>query len=379
MPRVFGVLAIFGGWLCILVSAAFGLIATQFLDLDHVEGALPPSGVYGVPSVVVLWVTVAAAVVTAVPAGAAMFASDPSRRLYLAAAVMAAVGVALLPDDLGRAYAAALIPGAALFAAGGWWTHQAGAIGDEAGPPVRTDTAAPAPAAGLAPELAAALAPEPAGPAAGLAPELAAALAPEPAGPASIAGVPSDTKSAASAAAPGERPAARSARASAKPPKAADAECPWCSARIAVGAERCPSCGAALTSGAELDVVPIPGVTDVAPELRAYQERVERQKKRPGLLSMVLGDSDDRLFASPGGRVDPGALRPPSADVRAEMERLDREIAARRVVGAAAAPEAGEPGAGPPEAGPPEAGPGAPEAGEPDAGPPADSRPASDT
>ena len=112
MPRVFGVLAIFGGWLSILAGAVFGLIATQFLDLDHIEGALPPSGVYGVPSVAVLWIAVGTAVITAVPAGAAMFARDPSRRLYVAAAVMAGVGVVLLPDDLGRAYAAALIPGA---------------------------------------------------------------------------------------------------------------------------------------------------------------------------------------------------------------------------------------------------------------------------
>jgi len=55
MPRVFGALAIFGGWLCILVSAAFGSSRRSFLGLDHVEGALPPSGVYGVPAVAVLW------------------------------------------------------------------------------------------------------------------------------------------------------------------------------------------------------------------------------------------------------------------------------------------------------------------------------------
>lgn len=353
MPRVFGALAIFGGWLCILVSAAFGLIATQFLGLDHVEGALPPSGVYGVPAVAVLWVALVTAALTVVPAGAAMFATDPSRRLYVAAAVMAALGVALLPDDLGRAYAAALIPGAALLAAGGWWTHQAGTIGDEAGPPIRTDTGAHGAAAGVAPE-----------PAAGLAPELAAVIAPEPAGPTPMAGAPSGAESLASPDAPGKRSTSRSARAPATSRKGADAECPWCSARIAAGAERCPSCGAVLTSGAELTMVPIPGVTDVAPELRAYQEKVERQKKRPGLLSMVLGDPDDRLFASPGGRVDPGALRPPSAEVRAEMERLDREIAAGAAVGPAPAPAAGA---------------AEPEAPAPESGPPADSRPASDT
>ncbi len=317
MPRVFGVLAIFGGWLCILLSAVFGLLATQFLGLDHVEGALPPSGVYGVPSVTILWVTVGTAVLTAVPAGAAMFARDPSRRLYVAAAVMAGVAVILLPDDLGRAYSAALLPGAALLAAGGWWTHQAGGIGDES-PSLQTDAATSDTAAGPAPT--------PVVSAGGPAPATAPAAA-------TGAPVPAGTESVAGAAAPVKRSTARSARAAAKSRQAADAQCPWCSAGIAAAADRCPSCGAALTSGAELSMFPIPGVTDVAPELRAYEERAQRQKKRTGLLSMVLGDPDDRLFASPVGEVDPLALRPPSADVRAEMERIDREIAAGTIAG----------------------------------------------
>jgi hypothetical protein len=361
-------LAIFGGWLCILVSAAFGLITTQFLGLDHVEGPLPPSGVYGVPAVVVLWIALCTAALTAVPAGAAMFARDPSRRLYVAAAVMAAVGVVLLPDDLGRAYAAALIPGAALLAAGGWWTHQAGAIDDEAGPTIRTDIGAPGAEAGLAPEPAAVLAPEP-----------AARLEPEPAGPAPLAGVPSDAQPVAPAASR-KRSDSRSARVQATSREAPNVECPWCSAQIAAGAERCPSCGAALTSGAELTVVPIPGVTDIAPELRAYRDKVERQRKRPGILSMVLGDPDDRLFASPGGRFDPSALRPPSAEVRAEMERLDQEIAGGSAVEPSPAP-ATAPATTTPEATAPAAGAAAPESGAaaPEAGPPVDSRPASDT
>jgi hypothetical protein len=282
---------------------------------------------------------------------------------------MAAVGVALLPDDLGRAYAAALIPGAALLAAGGWWIHQAGAIGDEAGPTIPTDIGAPGAVAGLAPEPAAVLAPEP-----------AARLEPEPAGPAPLAGVPSDARPVAPAAASGKRSISRSARAPATSRQAIDAECPWCSARIPTGAERCPSCGAALVSGAELSVVPIPGVTDIAPELRAYREKVERQRKRPGILSMVLGDPDERLFASPGGRFDPSALRPPSAEVRAEMERLDQEIAGASAVGPSPAP-ATAPATTTPEATAPESGAAAPEAdaAAPGSRPPVDSRPASDT
>ena len=362
MPRVFGVLAIFGGWLSILAGAVFGLIATQFLDLDHIEGALPPSGVYGVPSVAVLWIAVGTAVITAVPAGAAMFARDPSRRLYVAAAVMAGVGVVLLPDDLGRAYAAALIPGAMLLAAGGWWTHKAGEIGEALAPAgfaaVPAIGAEPAALAPVGFAAAPAIGAEPAAlaPAAGPAPSLTVA-APVAPFAAPVAAVPSGIEPTASAAAPGTRPTTRSARGSAKSQKPADAECPWCSARIPAGAERCPSCGAVLTEGVELSAVRIPGVTDVAPELRAYSDRVERQKTRVGLLSMILGDPDDRLFTSPGGRVDPGVLGPPSADIRAEMERFDREIAAGKDAGTAAAPDVA--------------------AGEAEADPPADSRPAS--
>jgi hypothetical protein len=236
---------------------------------------------------------------------------------------MCATGVVLLPDDLGRAYAAALIPGAALFAVGGWWVHQAGAIGAEADSRVRTDTEATEPAAGPAPD---------------------------PPDPAQAAGLSSAADPAVSAAVPGKPSTRRPMRAAPKSRAAADAECPWCSARIAAGAERCPSCGAALTSPTESTADAIPGVTAVAPELRAYQERVAHQKKRPGLLSMILSQPDDQIFASSGERVDPGVLRPPSAEVRAEMERLDREIAAGTIVGeGAVAPET----AAVPEAGPP--------------------------
>lgn len=332
MQRIFGALAVFGGWLCVPLSAVFGLIATEYMGLDHVEGKLPPSGLYGVPAMTILWIAVAAAILTAVPAVSAMFAPDPSRRLNIAAAAMFAIGVILLPEELGRAYSAALIPGAALLAAGGWSIRQAGPIGADTGAQVQSGDAA---------ETAASLAPDPPGPM----PEIAASSGGEPA---------------AVATAPGKRSARRPARASAKARSVADPECPWCSARIAAGVERCPSCGAALISLPESTVAPIPGVTAVAPELRAYEEKVARQSKRPSLLSMILGDSDDRLVSSPGERVDPEILRPPSAEVRAEMERLDREIAAGGIVGegtAATEPsDAAAPGPAPEAGGAPEPG-----------------------
>jgi hypothetical protein len=300
MQRIFGALAIFGGWLCILLSAVFGLVASQFLGLDHFEGSPPPAGLYGVPAVVVLWIAVTTAIVSAVPAASAMFAPDPSRRLYAAATVMGVIGVAMLPDDLGRAYAAAIIPGAALFAAGAWWTHRAGPIGAEAG----------SGSAGVG-------ATEP-----GAGPEA------DPTGSMRVAGVspePAPER-------PAKRSSGRAAKSNAKPKIEAETECPWCSARIIVGAERCPSCRAALISAAEVAAVVIPGVTAVSPELREYQYRVAHQKKRPGVLSMVLGEFGDKSAGGPAQDGDVAAFQPPSAEVRAEMVRLDREIDAGRVV-----------------------------------------------
>ena len=300
MQRVFGALAIFGGWLCILLSAVFGLVASQFLGLDHFEGSPPPAGLYGVPAVVVLWIAVAAAIVSAVPAASAMFAPDPSRRLYAAAMVMGVIGVAILPDELGRAYAAAIIPGAALFAAGAWWTHRAGPIGAEA---ASGSAGVGATEPWLGPG------PDPTG-SVGV-----ASLAPEPA---------PET--------PAKRSSGRAAKSHTKPKIEAETECPWCSARIVVGAERCPSCGAALISAAEVAAVVIPGVTAISPELREYQYRVAHQKKRPGVLSMVLGEFGDKGAGGPVQDGDVAAFQPPSAEVRAEMVRLDREIDAGRVV-----------------------------------------------
>ena len=325
MPRVFGAFAVFGGWLCLLLSAVFGLVATQFLGLDHVEGNLPPSAVYGVPAIVAMWIVVAVAIVTSIPVAAAMFAPDPRLRLYVAAAAMGVAGVALLPDDLGRAYAAALLPGAALFAAGGHWIHKAGAIDTGSDTPARADVVATEPAAGDAPE-------SPGSPGS---PESPGSLGAPAKADDSSASAPFG-----SASTPDKRPAGRSARAAgksrpARKSRAADTECPWCSSGVPAGAERCPSCGAALTTAVESTVAPIPGVTAVSPELVAYQEKVTQPKKRQSILSMVMGEPDDRLIARPTDQAAAGALKPPSAEVRAEMARIDREIAAATLAGAA--------------------------------------------
>ena len=286
MQRIFGALAVFGGWLCILLSAVLGLIGSEFLGLSHAEGELPPSGIYGVPAVVVLWAVVAIAILTLVPAAAAMFAPDPSRPLNWAALAMAIVGFALLPDELGRAYAAAILPGAALFAVGGRLIHEAGPIDTTAG-----ERAAPEPAM-----------------AAAAATELATATEPARAAKRST-----------------RKPAGHAGEPSAQ---SDGPECPWCSARIQPGAERCPNCGATLKSEPTTATAAIPGLTAISPELRDYADRVAHQKERPSLLSLMFGEGDDRVTTTASHGVDAGVFKPPSDEVRAEMERLDREIAA---------------------------------------------------
>jgi hypothetical protein len=404
MQRVFGILAIFGGWLCILLAVFFGLIATQFMGLDHIEGALPPNALYGIPAVMVMWVAIGVAILSAVPVGAAMFHKDPSSRLYVVAAVMGVLGVALIPDDLGRAYAVALIPGAVLFAAGGWLIHEAGEINPDVvgtsaevawpavsvptpmptpatrqwaaapdvSPPVdaQADAAPPVGALDAAPDAAPPVGALDAAPDAAPPADEAVAAASEPAegdadptdenvatAPAAPDASPIDatpradeTVAATSAPQSTDSQAAESQAAesqAAESQAAEDAECPWCSARVAVGADRCPSCGAALSSAAELAAVSIPGVTAVAPELAAYREKVAHHKKRQGILSMMLSEPDARLFVSTAEPADADALRPPSAEVRAEMDRFDRELAAGSPSGDEAAPEvsATEPGA----------------------------------
>jgi len=236
--------------------------------------ALPPSGVYGVPAVAVLWVAVGTAVVTAVPAGAAMFARDPSRRLYVAAAVMAALGVALLPDDLGRAYAAALIPEPRC-SPRRVVDHQAGAIGDEVGPPIRTDTGALGAAAGLAPDSGA-----------GLAPELAAVIAPNR---------PALRRWPASRPVPNPLPRPPH-RANVRPagrqvPRRRPGRAPTSSARGARPGSPPGRSDVELRGGADLrcraDCGPHSRSHGCRPGAARLPGESERQKKRPGLLSVV--------------------------------------------------------------------------------------------
>jgi hypothetical protein len=299
MQRVLGTLAAFAGWMSLLASAAAGLLASEVMGLSHTEGPLPPSAVMGFPEVVVLWVLVGAAVLALLPVGAAMVSQRPSRSLYVAAGTMAVAGLLMLPDELGRVHALALIPGAAAFAASGYLLRGAGA-----------DAAEPAGAADEATGAVSAPAEAPS------AVVVAAAVQPAPA--AAVAAPPPQP----SAPAP-KRPRAR---------RGAVQVCPWCSTEHKAGAATCETCGAALTASPGIADEAIPGVTVVSPELRDYASKVTasaKRKERTSLLAMLMGsEKDDRVIEPSAAFVDDAAFQPPSDDVRREMARLEAEIAA---------------------------------------------------
>ncbi len=108
---------------------------------------------------------------------------------------------------------------------------------------------------------------------------------------------------------------------------AADRVCPWCSAAVQASDTACPDCGAILDAPAA-DAVAIPGLTEVPSDLRRYAENAHSGKKRPGLLAMIFSDHEIPTAVDAPPPSDANALRPPSAAVRAEMARLDLDIAA---------------------------------------------------
>ncbi len=298
MQRVFGALAAFGGWVSLLASAASGLLATESLGLSHTEGSLPRSSVYGIPEVVVLWILLGVALLALIPVGAAMLMERPSGLLFLTAAAMAAVGLALLPDELGRIHSLTILPGAAAFAASGYLMMQA--------EPAETDAEATA------------------GSPAGEDVDVAAA-APSP-----------ETYAAPSpAAAPATSPSRSTGQTSTRPRgrRGSPHTCPWCSAEHRGKAAACPACGAALEESPGVADEAIPGVTVVSPRLREYEHRAAHpaKKRRASLLSMMMGGDDDRLVDPTIATAFDGATdayRPPSSELRQEMDRIEFEIAA---------------------------------------------------
>jgi len=333
LRRTLGATAIFLGWLCLPLSAVAGFAAANLMNVDNRHAGLPPVTVFGFSSDLFMWLVVAAAVLATAPAFVAIFAVDPSRELYVTGAGIAIVAGLLLLDDLGRAYSVVLLPAAACFAAGGWL--MAGARNE---PPawassellahLRKPAVSPAAQIGLdnwaelgledqgglepiGPDLG-----SPASPAAG---EVAEAHA--PAVSASDLAEPTDPRT-------GTVAAAEPATAALAAPLDSGAAivCPWCSARIAA-APTCSECGAILDT--ERGAEGVAGVTEVSPELLEYVARTKRKPKRRSVLLQALGVEALRKEAASDAPVSAmeSALRPPSAEVRAEMARIDAEIA----------------------------------------------------
>ncbi len=322
MRRVQAAIAIFIGWASLPVGAMAGLVASQFLGLNQGEGPVPTTTVYGISAAVLVWVFVAAALVTAIPLAMAMFAVSAHRNLYATAVGMAAVGVFLAPDQLGRAFGFPVLVGAVAMAVGGRLLQLEKAAEGVGGTrqrfgPLQTwvfDVAEPA-------------GDDPSDPnaAPGAAIESTAWTTPvlEPMTTASIAsaGVPPEPPPSAGTRT-GRRKQIRKA--------AAGTICQWCSASVAVEATTCPTCKASLNAPAA-DSMAISGLTQVQPELRAYAQASRGGKRRSSLLKMIFSDTAVSSETDAPPPSDAAALRPPSRELRGEMARLDADIAAGQV------------------------------------------------
>lgn len=103
--------------------------------------------------------------------------------------------------------------------------------------------------------------------------------------------------------------------------------CPWCSAAVPDLVSTCPRCHATIDSAAA-NAIHLPGLTEVSPELLDYAEKARAGKKlKPNVLSMLLKSPGPKTLAIPPAADEADAIRPPSAEVRAEMARIEAEIA----------------------------------------------------
>jgi hypothetical protein len=310
LRRVLAAIVIFAGWACIPVGAMAGLVTSRFLGLNLVEGELPPQSVYGFSAAVVMLVLVSAALLTSIPLARAMFAVSPRRTVDATAIAMAVVGIVLIPDELGRAFGLPLLIGAAAMAFGGrLLLLEAAATGVVTA--TNADLAGSGPAATWIYDTM----------------DLAGGGTPGPmdASTASAAPGSGPTSPALPEATPGrgKSPRKRAAKTT------LEVTCQWCSSVVPADATTCPTCQAPLNAP-DIGAMPISGVTEVSPELRAYAAQARTGKKRTGLLKMMFSDTPVPQAVDAPPPSDAAALRPPSPELRAEMARLDAEIASGR-------------------------------------------------
>jgi hypothetical protein len=303
---------VFAGWLTLGLGVGAGLVVSELLGLQHKEGPVPPVAVYGIAGGVVLWIFVGAALLLAVPMAAAMVSQNPRGTLRPIAVGMGLVGLLLLPDPLGRAFGGPLLPGALLVWLGGELivrdTQLAGSETRSA-TGLETQTRPESmPAAMADHDL------------------VSAAATSEPSAASPSAAAPVATRTTAAASLPNQA-APATGRRSRKRGAAAMKICPWCSTEVAAEAESCPNCKAALAESTA-DQISIPGVTEVSPELRRYAADALSGKNKPSLLRMMFSDTPIPTAVDAPPPSDADALRPPSSELRAEMARLDAEIAA---------------------------------------------------
>jgi hypothetical protein len=308
VQRIFGAIAIFAGWMTIPIGAMAGLITSEFFGLGHTADAPPIQSVYGISGLLVLWIFAATAIATSVPLAAALVAVDPRRTLRILAVVLLIGGTALLPDPLGRVFGLPLLAGAAFLWIGGDLVHHGAMLPESAPAPSPAGQPTDSTTAGAAADPSPVVKPKPAaGPSAG-----------------------------------------RGRRGSRGRASVAMQACPWCSTEVSAGVGACPNCGATLDAPAA-DEIPIPGLTEVPPNLQRYLQDARGKKKRQSLLGMMLGDSSIPIAVDAPPPSDAAALRPPSPELKAEMARLDADIAA----GAIPLSEVGDTGAETAPAAPP--------------------------
>ncbi len=283
MRRVVAAIAIVAGWGSIAVGGAAGVVVSQGFGANWTEGPLPPTDVYGLKGIYVLWLFASAAILTAQPLAITMLAPHPRRRLLITAAALGIPALLLLPSELGRVFGIPVIVGAGALVL-------AAALLEEATPDAIAGSDLVA--VGVAVEL---------------------PTVPESAATAAVA---------TSATTPSRRAASKKA--------GAPTTCTWCSAPVPARATTCPSCGAALDSGRAENSAPIPGITEVPAELRAY--KLGAKPKKPSILSLVFKDESMPATTDVPEPSDLAAILPPSAELRAEMARLDAEIASGQAI-----------------------------------------------